>query len=83
MFNIIFIIFGAILIISVFIYFLKEKPTCIKCGSKNVVRTGKTRYKESPDLAIAASPEAYNEAEYKCLDCENLYWERRKTVRVT
>ena len=83
MFNIIFIAFGAILIISFFIYFLNEKSTCIKCGSKNVKNTGKRRYKESPELAIAASPESYKEVEYKCLNCENTFWERKKTVRVT
>ena len=79
----IFIAFGIILIITVFIYFLNEKPTCIKCGSKNVKSTGKKRYKENPELAIAASPESYNEVEYKCLNCENTFLERKKTVRVT
>lgn len=83
MIKIIFILVAVGLAIITFIYFLKEKPTCPKCGSKNLERTGNKRYKESPALAIAGSPESYHEIELKCLDCKHNFWDRKRAFRVS
>lgn len=78
--TVVFIIF-ALLIISVTIYFtLKNKNHCPNCNSTDIVCTGKKIYEEDPQIAVYGSPRSYHKLEYKCKNCEHLFWEKQKAA---
>jgi DNA-directed RNA polymerase subunit RPC12/RpoP len=67
----------AVFFVALTIYFtIKRKIKCNKCSSQDISRTGEKRYKEDP-VALWGSPSSYNEIEYKCNKCGNVFWNPR------
>ena len=75
-----FIIIAIILGSLIFYFTLKNKTKCSNCGNTDIVVTGKKRYKEEPPLAVFGSPDSYNELEYKCNRCGNVFWQPVKAA---
>jgi transposase-like protein len=79
--NTIIIIIIVIAAISVTIYFsLKKKIVCPNCRSDKVILTGEKKYKEDPPFAFWGSPDSYYEYEYRCENCNQVFWKKQKTV---
>lgn len=75
------IIFIVAIAISVTLYLsLKKKNKCPYCKSEKIIRTGGKKYLESPPIALWGSPDSYYEFEYKCENCNKLFWEKQKAV---
>lgn len=75
------IIFIILISITVTIYLsLKSKPTCPHCGNKKIFPTGEKKYIENPPVALWGSPDSYYEFEYKCENCNQIFWKKQKAV---
>ena len=59
-----------------FYFTIKRKIKCNNCKSGDVKETGKKQYKEDP-VAFLGSPSSYEEIEYRCNNCGNLFWEKK------
>ena len=62
------------------IFFIEEKQRCPNCESSNIYKTGNRQYKESPPLAAFGSPDYYYKFEYKCNNCEHIFWVEQKST---
>jgi DNA-directed RNA polymerase subunit RPC12/RpoP len=70
-----------IVAISATIYLsLRTKDKCPHCRSKKIIQTGERKYLESPPIALWGSPDSYYEFEYKCENCNQIFWKKQKAV---
>lgn len=78
--TIIFILIVVIFISLTIFISLREKKSCLNCGSKNISKTGKKIYQEEPAIAILGSPSSYHQLEYKCNSCGHLFFIKQKAI---
>lgn len=81
MIGIIIFISVAVIALALTIYLsLKTKIKCPDCNSEKIIKTGNRKYHESPNLATLGSPNSYYMYEYKCKECDKLFWLKKKAI---
>ena len=76
---IIFLLLLVIAAVFTFYFSIKRKVKCNKCSSGDVIKTGKKQYQEDP-VSLHGSPSSYEEEEYKCSNCGNIFWEKKSAA---